>query len=255
MRQLPHRQFRAGVLHHGARINLLLRIRQRKRIQVQLCRQAHQQRDYAQPAQRRRGQLGQRIQTERMLRSSDGNNGEKKDHVVCHAQHSFARGADLAEDGARRKARGDNADGRHLKQREQKNQVALEAARGGKHRQQTDRARCGRDRDQRPQPHEKAAHAAARRSVFAKQLDEIHEGLHKRRTDAPLHECDGLALDPQDEPRRRNGKQQAGKDEQPRQSGEQVHCSASSGRAAIATAVTAGFIPRSARISAALATP
>jgi hypothetical protein len=177
------------------------------------------------PSQRMgEGGSGQGFEPEGMLRGGDGNDGQQKDDVVGDAERGFARRADFAEDRARREAGGDDADGRQFEQREQQDQVAFEAARGGQHGQQADGTGSGRDRDQRPGAHEQAGDSAARRRAFAEQLDEVEERLHEGRADALLHQRDRFALDPEEEPRGGHGEEQSGKDEQARECGEcQIH--------------------------------
>ena len=178
---------------------------------------------HAQPAQRRSRQLRQRLKPEGVLRGGDGDDGQKKDHVVGDAEDGFAGGADFAKDGARGEAGGDDAHRGKFQQREQQNQVAFKSARGGKHGKQADCAGRGGDRNQRPGAHQQAADAAARRSGLAEQLDEVEERLHEGRADAALHQGDGFAFDPEEEPCGGHGEEQSRKDEQARKGGGQIH--------------------------------
>ena len=82
VRELPHGQFGAGVLGHGAGVDFLFGVGQRERIDVELGGQADEDGDDAQPAQRRGGQRGQGFEAEGVLRGGDGEDGEQKDDVV-----------------------------------------------------------------------------------------------------------------------------------------------------------------------------
>src|ERR1039457_1675868 len=100
---------------------------------MKLGREAYENCRDAEIAKERRRKLRQRFKAKRMLRCSDGNNGQKKDDIVGNAEDSFTRGANLAEDRARGEACGDDADGGDFEKRKEQDEVALKAAGSGQY--------------------------------------------------------------------------------------------------------------------------
>ena len=215
VREFPHGQFGAGVLGHGAGVDFLLGVGQREGIDVQLGGQADENRQHAQPAQRRGRQRAPALQGGRCAARRRWRRWPAERRCCKQTLSAASRAEPISpkmerdeKPAAMMQIEGSSSSA------SSRIRSPSKSARGGQHGQQANRAGGGGDRDQRPGAHQHAAHAAARRRAFAEQLDEIEERLHEWRADALLHQRDGFALDPKEEPRGRHGEQQAGKDEQ-----------------------------------------